>query len=114
MKLTNVSTNRVLAENVTMASTFYSRLKGLLGTSNMRDQSALWISQCNSIHTCFMKFAIDALFVDENLIVVRAYENIRPWRMTRILFRARSVFELPGGTLKRVPTCKGDQLYVGH
>jgi uncharacterized membrane protein (UPF0127 family) len=55
--------------------------------------------RCNSIHTAFMKFPIDVLFVDKDLKVVSVYENLKPWRITRLHFRASSVIELPAGTI---------------
>ncbi|CAN5535284.1 DUF192 domain-containing protein [soil metagenome] len=89
----------LLATQLDTADSLLSRTKGLLGRSTLPTGEALWIKRCNSIHTFFMRFAIDAIFVDENLKVVSVYEDLRPWRITRLHFKASSVFELPSGTL---------------
>ncbi len=90
----------LLASNLFTADGLVSRTKGLLGRKSLPLGEGLWIKRCNSIHTLFMRFAIDAVFVDDNLKVVSIYRNLKPWRITRLHFRASSVFELPAGTLK--------------
>lgn len=91
----------VLATRVDIAESFVARSKGLLGRTNLPTGDALWIKRCNSIHTFFMKFSIDAIFVDDKMRVVSMHENLRPWRITKLYFKASSVFELPAGTLAR-------------
>lgn len=60
-----------------------------------------------------MKFPIDVLFVDKNLKVVSVYENLKPWRITRLHFRASSVIELPAGTI--ADTTKGNgEVLIGQ
>jgi uncharacterized protein len=89
----------LLATTLGTADSLITRTKGLLGRDSLPAGEALWIKRCNSIHTFFMRFAIDAIFVDDNLKVVSVYKNLKPWRITRLHFRASSVFELPSGTL---------------
>ncbi len=59
----------------------------------------LWIEPCNSIHMFFMKFAIDVLFLDSGGRVKRVLLALKPWRVSPIVFGARTVVELPAGTL---------------
>lgn len=113
MKLLNVSRNKEIAHSVRVANTFYSRAKGLLGERGLAEGSTLWIQSGNSIHTWFMRFAIDAIFVDRKLIVRGVYRNLGPWRITWPVWKASSVFELPAGTLDKTHVEIGDQLYVG-
>lgn len=72
----------------------------------------MWIEPCNGIHMFFMRFAIDAVFVDRKMRVVRVYPQLRPWRVVPLVWGARSVFELAGGRLDlvRVGLSRGDQL----
>jgi uncharacterized membrane protein (UPF0127 family) len=112
-KLVNRTRGTEIASQVRVAETFFARTKGLLGASSMAPRSTLWIKRCNSIHTCFMRFAIDAVFVDRALKVKAVYRNLPPWRMTWPAWGANSVFELPAGTLKMTPIDVGDELYVG-
>lgn len=118
-KLFNKSKNTEIAQSVRVADSFFSRAKGLLGERELPSGRALWIKgsrlvDCNSIHTWFMRFAIDAVFVDKGLVVRAVYQDLRPWRMTWPVMGAQSVFELPAGTLRKAPVEIGDQLYVGN
>lgn len=63
------------------ASTFFSRLRGLMFRRDMADDEALLIERCNAIHTCFMRFNIDARFLDSNGNTVKEVKNIPPWRL---------------------------------
>jgi len=120
MKLINKSRNMTseIASDVRIARSFYARTKGLLCESGLPAGAALWILDCRSIHTFFMRFRIDAVFVDHDLIVKAVHRDLGPWRMTWPVFNATSVsvFELPAGTLNTSPieTIEiGDRLYVG-
>lgn len=64
-----------------VAETFAERAKGLIGRCGLPDGCGLLIPRCNCIHTFFMRFAIDATFLDRNDRVVRVVRNIRPWRL---------------------------------
>ncbi|MCA1829637.1 MAG: DUF192 domain-containing protein [Myxococcales bacterium] len=108
MKLVNRRNAAVLAESVERATTVFARLRGLLGRDSL--SGALVIEPCTSIHTFFMKFAIDAAFLTAEGRVIRAISAIRPWRATRIYLSAAKVVELPAGTLERTRTTEGDVL----
>ena len=64
-----------------VARTFWQRLKGLMGRERLPPGEGMLILKCNAIHTCFMRFAIDATFLDKNDQVVKVVRNIRPWRL---------------------------------
>lgn len=102
-----------LASDLRIADSLITRTKGLLGRPNLPEGEGLWIKRCNSIHTVFMKFPIDAVFVDDDLKVVSVYHALKPWRITRLHLKASSVFELPAGTVEKFGGIKiGDQLLV--
>ena len=63
-----------------VARTLFERMKGLIGTKTLPDGEGMLILRCNSIHTFFMSFPIDATFLDRNDRVVKVVRNIRPWR----------------------------------
>lgn len=118
MRLENKTRTQEVARDVRVAKSFWARTKGLLGESSLPEGRALWIQGtefvgCNSIHTFFMRFAIDAVFVDRSLKVTKIYRNLVPWRMTWPASGAHSVFELPAGALENMKIEVGDQLYVG-
>jgi uncharacterized protein len=110
MILRNSRTGAALALRVERVSTVLGRMRGLLGRSELPEGEALLIEPCASIHTLFMRFQIDAVFLSRELRVVRAISHLRPWRATRFHRDAAMVVELPEGTLARTGTREGDLL----
>jgi Uncharacterized conserved protein len=102
-----------LIPHLEVASNFWTRGKGLLGRSHLNEDQALWIHQCNSIHTFFMKFSIDCVFVDKNLCVKAIRTDVRPGRMVMPVWGASSVIEMRSGTAAKLNIKVGDQLHVG-
>ena len=76
-----MKTIRILGVEAEVAETFAERAKGLIGRARLADGRGLLIPHCNCIHTFFMRFAIDATFLDRENRVVRIVRNIRPWRL---------------------------------
>jgi len=89
----------VLVPELEIARTGWSRFVGLMGRRDLPGGAGLWIEPCNSIHMFFMRFAIDVLFLDREGRVKRVLLRLRPWRVSPIVFGARTVVELPAGTL---------------
>ncbi len=73
---------------------------------------ALWLRPCNGVHTFWMLFAIDVVFLDHELRIVKLVENMRPFRVTKPHLAARSVLEVPAHTISKVDLKIGDQLEV--
>ncbi|MCX5789871.1 MAG: DUF192 domain-containing protein [Elusimicrobia bacterium] len=96
----NRTKGRPLASRVERADTAASRSRGLLGKERMQAEEGLWIVPCPMIHTFFMRFPIDVVFLDRRLKAVRVIENLKPWRVSPWVFAAHSVLELAGGALK--------------
>lgn len=109
-KVRNRTQDQWIAEHVEKAESFSSRLVGLLGRDQLAHGQGLWIDRCNCIHTFFMKFAIDAIFLSRELRVVKTLRDIAPFRISPWVFGARTVLELPAGTLNRVSAAVGDEL----
>lgn len=86
------------------------RLKGLLGKAGLGAEEGIWLKPCNSIHMFFMKFPIDALFLDKDLRIVKIYHSIQPWRISSLIFKASSVVEIQAGRAKLLNLEVGDQL----
>lgn len=112
MKIVNQTKNTTLSQKAILASTLFKRLKGLLGRRDLNPGEALILKPCNSIHTLFMHFPIDVLFVDRNSRVIDAIPNLKPFRLTYIYLKAVYAIELPAGTLKSSFTQKGDLLAI--
>lgn len=111
--LINRSRNVIVADSVESARDIWARMRGLLGRDSLDSDRALWISPCNSIHTFFMRFSIDAVFVDDDLVVRKVVRGLSPWRLVPPVWRARSVFELAAGQASADRVREGDQLHVG-
>lgn len=111
--LENRTRQKRLIEDLEVARDFWSRGKGLLGRDGLAADAGLWIHHCNSIHTFFMRFAIDCVFIDKHLRVKAIYQDVRPWRLLLPVWGASSVIELASGTTSRWDIQVGDQLHVG-
>ncbi|MBM3249956.1 MAG: DUF192 domain-containing protein [Candidatus Omnitrophica bacterium] len=110
MQVTNKSKATILATQVEIADTTLRRVKGLLGRKGLNKGQALVIRPCNSIHTFFMQFPIDVLFMDKNNRVVRALPEVKPWRLSAVYFAATYTIELPAGAIRESRTQEGDLL----
>jgi uncharacterized membrane protein (UPF0127 family) len=108
--LRNLTRGTLVAARVEEATRPLSRLKGLLGRAELGAGEALLIAPCTSIHTFFMRFPIDVIFLDGDGRALRALEQLNPWRATRIYPRAACAIELPAGALRRSATREGDVL----
>ena len=100
----------LIAGEVELATSMWARFMGLMGRRALPDGHALYIRPCNSIHMFFMRFPIDAVFLDADGRVLRIYARLRPWRLTRIVRRSKSVVELPAGALAAASVTLGDVL----
>lgn len=111
MRLLN-SSNSILVEKLEVADTFWSRTRGLLGRSGLSHDEALWIKRCNSIHTYFMKFPIDLIFLNRKMEVTRTIPNVKPGRLIWPVWSASSVIELASGFLETRPLKIGERVHV--
>lgn len=114
MKLTNLSKQNVIAHDVIEAKSYWSRMIGLLRYKTLEKGKTLWLFPCNNIHTFFMRFPIDAVFVDRECVVQAVYEDLRPGRVIWYVPKAHSCFEMNSGIAKSMNIQKGDRLHVGH
>ena len=99
-----------VAAHVELADGIWSRFMGLMFRAALPEGHGLALRPCNSIHMFFMRFPLDVLFVDGDGRVVRLYENLRPWRMTRLVPKAKACLELPTGTIAKAGVQVGDLL----
>lgn len=105
--------SRVIAEHALAAETLCGRLIGLIGRRDFPAGSALVIPRCNQIHTLFMRFPIDALFLNDDNVILAA-ESLRPWKMSKRHPGASKAIELPAGTISQSGMKPGDQLALSE
>ena len=114
MRLINQTKSIILAEEVSFASTPLKRIKGLLGRKDFHPQEALIIKPCSSIHTFFMRFTIDVVFLNKQDCVVKTISSIKPFRLSSIYFKAHYAIELPANTIFQTQTQINDIITIEY
>ncbi|MGD2177759.1 MAG: DUF192 domain-containing protein [Anaerolineae bacterium] len=112
IRVQNITRGASLVTHGRVADTMWTRLKGLIGSPPLEPGEGLLIVPCQSVHTHFMGFPIDVLYVDAAGQVVGLHRTLPPWRFGRFHRRARFVIELPAGTVEATGTELGDRLSV--
>ena len=107
----NVTRDTHVAEKAEVAGSGVKRSKGLLGRKGLGPGEGMWIIPCESVHTFFMKFPIDLIYIDKKHRVKKTRSSVPAWRLSACL-SAHSVIELPAGTIRESRTEKGDQLEI--
>lgn len=110
LRVTNSNRSSVIAERVRIADTSFTRFIGLLGRRTLPSGEGLLIRPSNGVHTVGMQFSIDVLLLDRTGVVLTAYNTLRPFRVTRLNWKAASALELPAGVIAASQTQVGDQL----
>ena len=110
MIIRNVTRDTELANAAWVARGFVSRLVGLMGRASLEPGEALVLDPCTSVHTAFMRFAIDVVYLDRSKRVVKAVSALKPYRVSGVLRGARSVVECPSGVIEETGTVAGDEL----
>jgi len=101
MKAVLQKNNIVFSEHVVVAKTFAKRLVGLMFQSHLPEQEALLIKPCKSIHTFFMQFSIDVLFLSADHEIIDFIKAMPPYRLSPYQKHAASVLEVPAGLIDR-------------
>ena len=110
--LTHERSRQIIARDVELALTRAARRRGLLSRPSFDPGAALVLAPCFMVHTAFMQFAIDVIFVDRGGRVRRIVRRLPPWRMAAAPL-AYATIELPAGTLDRYEVAIGDRLCLG-
>jgi uncharacterized protein len=114
----NVTRATVLADRVEVAASLWGKFKGLMGRPSLAPDAGLWLPDSNGIHMMFMRFPIDAVFVDRpdpaaggSRKVVSVHRDLRTWiGLVPLVRGAHGVLELPVGTIERTGTLVGDAI----
>lgn len=109
LRIRNLTRQTEIASCAEVADTSATRSKGLLGRTGLPPGGGLWIVPCESVHTFFMKFPLDLIYLDRKKRVKKVRGNVGPWRLSACL-SAHSIIELPAGTVQNTQTQRGDQL----
>ncbi len=103
----NVTRGTTLATRLRVAGSGSTRRKGLLGRERLAPGEGLWIVPCESVHTFFMRFPIDLVYLDRKNRIRKLRSAVVPWRLSAC-FTAHSILELPAGVIQASQTGRGD------
>lgn len=109
LQVSNLTRNTVLAASMEVAGCSSERNKGLLGRESLPPGGGLWIIPCEAVHTFWMRFPIDLVYLDRKKRIRKLVNGVPPWRLSGCLL-AHSVLELPAGTIRNTKTEQGDTL----
>jgi uncharacterized protein len=102
----------VVCERCVLADTALARMRGLLGRSELPSGEGILLRPASSVHMAFMRFPIDAVFLDRDLRVVKVASELQPWRAAGKR-GAKAVLEIPAGEAERRGLTVGDRLVAG-
>jgi len=108
-RVINVTRQTVLADRLEVANQGATRRKGLLGRSGLETGEGLWIRPCEAVHTFFMNFPIDLVYLDHSHRIRKVRKSVPAWRLSACL-SASSVLELPAGCIEATQSRRGDKL----
>ena len=111
-RVTIAGSGRQLLERAGAAVGFSERLRGLMFRKGLEPGEGLFLPDCRSVHTFFMRFPIDLVYLDRENQVVKVVHAIKPWRLSCCL-RARSVLEMAAGRAQAAGLQAGDRLSLG-
>jgi len=112
LTIKNTKNNFILGNKIYLANNSITRLSGLMGKESFGEIDGMLIKPCNSIHTFFMKFPIDVIFISKDNKIIRVVENLKEWKISPIVFKAHSTLELPIKTIEKTNSEVGDILEI--
>jgi uncharacterized protein len=112
MKISNLSRNTILADRAKLADDPFKRLVGLLNRNSLTKGEALVLAPSNCVHSFFMRFSIDIIFLDKKGKALRTLASFKPFRLSPLCFASHSVIELPENTLQLTQTQPGDIIKI--
>ncbi|HEU0072744.1 MAG TPA: DUF192 domain-containing protein [Dehalococcoidia bacterium] len=111
LKISNLRTGEPISTRVTIADNPWTRMKGLLGKRGLATDEGLIIRPCSSVHTYFMRFSLDVVFIDREWRVLKVVRDLQPFRFSGAR-GSRVVLELAAGALANADLLKGDRLLI--
>ena len=112
VRVVNETRGLTVAREAGMADNTWTRLRGLLGRPPLQPGQGLVIRPSTGIHTWFMSYPMDAVYVSEDGEVLCTVEDMAPFRFGPVKRRCKMVVELPAGTVRHSGTEIGDKIVI--
>lgn len=112
VKILSLRNQTTISDKCFVAVRFFDRLIGLIGKTHFDVGEGMLFPKCQSVHTWFMKTAIDVVFL-KNDVVHAVYPAVKPWKIWPLVeLKASDVLELPAGSIERLSIHAGDQICI--
>ncbi len=93
-----------------VADSFFLRLRGLMLKKKLPSATGLLLAPCNSVHMCFMRFAIDVVYMDKEFNIIKIVKHLRPWIGLSMCYNAWATMEMTAGETERCGLAVGQKL----
>jgi uncharacterized membrane protein (UPF0127 family) len=113
IRVTNAANGKLVGDEIAVAESSLTRLFGLMGRRNLEPGHGLLITPSSGVHTFGMRFAIDVVGLDHEWLVVGVWPELKPYRLSGISMKYKSILELPPGRIAACGITVGDQLLQG-
>lgn len=110
LQVVDLNTGRVVVEKLRLADTFWGRFTGLWGSRGLTPGEGLLMKDCASVHTFFMRFPIDVIYLDKEMWVLAVHKGVRPWRVVAPAAHGAHTLETGAGVLARLGVRVGHRL----
>ena len=102
--------SKIVLKKIKRAESMFARGIGVIGWEDFGDYNGLFLINTNSIHTYFVRFPLDLVFVDKELTVVKLVKNLKPFRLSPIVWESKHVLEMPAGSIEKFSIKTGNKL----
>lgn len=97
---------------VLIADSFLTRFAGLMFRQKLPAATGLFLAPCNSVHMCFMRFAIDVVYLDKEYNILKVVHDLKPWIGLSLCSKAWAVVEMTAGEVERCGLAVGQRLEI--
>ena len=111
--MASISFNGIeIADSVALARSFHTRFAGLMLKKRLPNGGGLLLSPCSSVHMCFMRMALDIVYLSRDYKVLHVERNLKPWRLGAMVKGCRHVLELKAGTAEKYNIAPGGTIAI--
>lgn len=96
--------------NIKIAKSLFSRSVGVIGWKDFGDKNGLLLTNTSSIHTFFVRFPLEVVFLNKEMEIIKIVENLRPFSFSPIVWKAKHVLEMPTGSISKYALKNGDKI----